>query len=379
MLAAAAAGCGSTGPTGGRTTTVLLVTSGEGAEGSEAERSLRRRVTERDDLELQSMARLASLAAEDEDDNGEDAVVEAQRRLARADDAFSRFDYAGATTQLSEALELLRPTARRPTGRQRLAAVHLQLAMVLQVHGEREAALEELRTCVHLDPECRPDPARHPPELIALHAEARAASERGEAELSLSTDPSGARVTLDGDRASETPVTWDEVSPGRHYVTVERDGFLPEVHVISVAAGGPTDRRLTLTAGSASSRASAALRDLRARGPDAEARWRAEAATLSEADVLLVLERRDRALRLAAFDARGGPLEDALDDEIDDLDAARAYLERVLPPPSVPFYGQWWFWTPVALGLSLVLGVAAYLWARTDDVRLVGGGVTREF
>ena len=66
-------------------------------------------------------------------------------------------------------------------------------------------------------------------------------------------------------------------------------------------------------------------------------------------------------------------------DEPQHIYAARGYLDRVLPPPTVPFYGQWWFWTPLAAGVSLVLAVGAYLWARTDDVRLIGGSVTRDF
>ena len=125
-----------------RTTTVLLVPSGDAAESSEAERVLRRRITEREDLELTSLARLASLAADAEREDTDAVEMEAQHRMAEADEAFSNFDYAGATTQLAEALDLLRPLAARATGRQRLAALHLQLANVLQVHGERDAAIE---------------------------------------------------------------------------------------------------------------------------------------------------------------------------------------------------------------------------------------------
>jgi hypothetical protein len=357
----------------------LLVSSGVEAEGSEAARRLRRRVSARDDLELRSLSRLASLAAEETEEDLEEAVVRAQRRLEAAEEAFARFDYAGATTQLNEALELLRPSARRTTGRQRLAAVHLQLALVLHVHGEREAALEELRACVHLDPACAPDPARHPPELLALHAEARAASERPGAVLRVETDPPGARVTLDGGREASTPAVWEDVDAGRHYLTIEHDGFLAEVHPVSVAAGAPTTRRFTLTAGPAPTRAAAALRALRDRGPDAPARWRAEAADLSEADVLLVLHRTPEAQRLAAFDVRGAPLLDALESDPGDAGALTGHLDEVLPPPTVPFYGQWWFWTPVAAGVAIALAALTYLAVNVPDRRLIGGSVSRAF
>ncbi len=371
------AGCQSTGATVGRTTTVLLVASGDGADDSEAQRAVRARVEDRDDLEPANLARLASLATEVREASTEDAEMEARRRLAGAEEAFSRFDYTGATTQLSEALELLRPLARRAEGRARLASTHLTLAMVLMVHGEREAAMEELRTCVHLDEACAPDPARHPPELVALHREV-AAERRPDATLTVTSEPRGARVTIDGRREGVTPVTWDALPAGRHYVTLERDGFLPDVQVVSIGGGEPTERTFALSMGPSPMRAAAALRALEADGAAAERRWRAEAATLTEADVLLVLSLSPDRLGLAAFDGRGAPLGEPLDREGDDADAAQGYLDTVLPPPMVPFYGQWWFWTPIALGVAIALAAVTYFVVNTPDVRIHGGVLVPE-
>ncbi len=351
---------------------MLLVTSGDEAEDSEAQRAVRARVEEREDLEPASLARLASLATDVQTVSTEEAELEARRRLAGAEEAFSRFDYSGATTQLGEALELLRPLARRADGRARLASTHLTLAMVLMVHGEREAALEELRTCLHLDATCAPDPARHPPELVALHREVMAETGR-EATLTVTSEPSGATVTIDGQREARTPVTWEGLHPGRHYVTIARDGFLPDVQVVSIGGGEPTERRFTLSVGPPPMRAAAALRALESDGAEAERRWRAQAATLTEADVLLVLSLAPERLALAAFDGRGAALGEALERDRDDPDAAREYLDQVLPPPTVPFYGQWWFWTPIALGVAILLAGATFLVVNTPDVRLHGG------
>jgi len=372
LLLALLAGCSSTEATLGRSTTVLLVTRGEGAEDSEAQRALRARIEERDDVEPTTLTRLASLAAEEQEDTGEAAQLEAQERIAQAEDAFSRFDYSGATTRLNESLELLRPLARRATGRAELARTHLSLAMVLHVHGERDAALEELRTCVHLDPECAPDPARHPPELIELHREVTAGGGE-DATLSVTTDPPRARVTLDGRREQTTPATWEGLSAGRHYVTIERDGFLPEVHLVNVASGAPAERSFALTLGSPSTRASAALRALSADGLEAERRWREQASNLTESDVLLMLSLTPEGLALAAYDARGGILGEPFERDDDDGDAAREFLDGVLPPPTVPWYGQWWFWTPVALGVAIAIAIATTVIVGTPDVRIVGG------
>lgn len=373
----ALAGCSNTAPTVGRATTVLLVTSGTRAEGSEAERALLNRIIEREDIEPSSLSRLASLAADDREISTEDAEVEAARRLEQAEVAFSNFEYSGATTQLGEALELLRPLARRATGRSRLAQIHFQLANVLHVHGEREAALEEIRTCVHLDPACAPDPARHPPEVIELHRSVTE-SDAGTAVLRITTEPSNVSVTVDGGREASTPAEWDHVAPGRHYVTLEREGFLPDVQVVSVAAGEPTERHFALSAGPPPMLASAALRALREDGPDAEQRWRAEAADLTEADVLLVLRIDEEHLALAAFDGRGVPLGDALERDSDDGGAARGFLDEVLPPPTVPWYGQWWFWIPFALVISIGLAALTYVLVNVPDVQLVGGRVVFE-
>ena len=360
-----------------RTTSVLLVTSGD-AEGSQTERALRRRIEARGDLELRTMSRLATLAAADGagEDGDDEAAMAAQRHIAAADDAFSRFDYGGATTQLGEALELLRPGATRATGRQALAEVHLELAMVLHVHGEREAALESVRTCLHLDAECSADPARHPPELVALIDEARSAADQSAA-LQVETNPPGALLRLDAGDESEAPYTWEGLSPGQHYLSIERDGFRPEVHVVSVAAGAPTTRRFDLTLGDASARAAAAMRELSERGADADVRWRSEAADLSEADVLIVARLEAAQLSLGAFDGRGAQLGE-LFAGAEGGGAAQAFLDSRLPAASVPFYGQWWFWTPIAVGVALLLAGGTFLLVNVPSVRLTGGIVIRE-
>ena len=376
-----AAGCGQTAQVG-RTTTVLLVSAGaetpDARTTADTERAIRDRIGERNDLEPANLARIAALASNVDDSSESDdaATIEGQRRLALAEDAFSRFDYAGATTQISEALEVMRPLALRASGRQQIAAVHLQLAHVLLVHGERGAAIEELRTCLHLDPECAPDPARHPPELVALRETAAAANQRDMAALSIETVPPGADVILDGRERATSPHRWGDVPPGRHYVALRRDGFVDEVHVVNVAAGEPTNRRFTMSLGAPSARASAALRALQERGPRAEQRWRREATRIANADVLLALRSGQGAATIGAFDARGEPLGD--ESEASGANTAVQFLDNVLPPPSVPFYSEWWFWLPVGLGVAGLVGLVTFVIFNVPDIRLVGGTITRE-
>jgi hypothetical protein len=372
-LVALAPGCAETSANTGRTTSVLFVPVGEG--GSRSEVAIRERLGSRGDLELRSLERLASLAAADVSRDEGDRDEQAQDRLARADEAFSRFDYQAATTLLAEALEILRPTASSASGRRRLASVHLSLANVLLVHGERGAALEEVRTCMHLDERCAPDPADHPPELVALHRELADAAPAEPATLRVTTDPPGARARIDGDEGAETPREITGIRPGRHYLSLDRDGFREEIHVLSLAAGETTERTFALTAGSPEHRAAAAMRALSSQGVHAEPRWRAQAAGLAGADLLLVLGLHGGRLTLGAFDARGAAIADALEQPSDDPDAATAWLEHVMPTPSVPWFGQWWFWTPVVVGIALGFGAVVFAAARTPPVRLVGGSI----
>jgi hypothetical protein len=367
------AGCVGTSANAGRAISVLFVPTGEHTAGSAAERTVREHLDERDDLELRSLSRLAALASQDEEVDDTAREEEAQRRLEQADDAFSRFDYQAATTQLGQALEILRPLATLASGRRRLAAIHLQLAMVLLVHGERDAALAEIATCTYLDPRCAPDPANHPPELVALFQDLSAEVPRGS--LAVATDPPGARASLDGTDGGATPARFEELRPGHHYLTLTRDGFREEVHVVSIAAGSTTERSFSLTLGAPEERAAATMRELEARGVDAEPRWRAEAASLAAADVLVVLSLDASSLALGAFDARGERIGEVLTLPPDRAGDAASHLDTLMPPPSVPWFGQWYFWTPIALALAAGFGVAVWAVARTPPVRLSGGMV----
>jgi hypothetical protein len=378
----AIAACAPTGAYAGHRIPVLFVPVGEGGT-SASERALRRRIDERGDLEMVSVSRLATLAAggpsgTEAESDAEGRIEQAERRIEQAEDAFSRFDYQGATTQLGEALALLRPLATTESGRRRLASVHLTLAMVLLVHGEREAAVEEVRTCVHLDARCAPDAARHPPELVQLTEEVRADAGPANGVLRVITDPPDARARIDGGGPQPTPAEWSELRPGRHYLTLERDGFVPEVHVVTVSEGERMERAFRLTLGATEERASAAVRQLEGRGVEAEPLWRAQAATLAAADLMVVLSVRSGGLSLAAFDARGAPIGDALTRPGDEPGAAVGWLEQTLPGPTVPWFGQWWFWTPVALGLSVAFGALVWAIVRTPPVQLIGGEVIRE-
>lgn len=65
--------------------------------------------------------------------------------------------------------------------------------------------------------------------------------------LSVSSDPAGAVVYLDGKLAGETPFTSDGVVAGDHRVKVVKDGYLENARIVSVIAGKPSDLSVKLT------------------------------------------------------------------------------------------------------------------------------------
>ncbi len=345
-----------------RVTRVMVVSSG----GSNADvEDIRSAIVDRDNLVLEDVSRLASVASERDADR-EDLEARAQPHLERSSEAFSRFDYAAATSELNEALSVMRPSARDPQGRRRLAELHMRLALVLLVHEERDAALEEIRTCLHLSAACAPDPALHPPELVALHAEAQ--STAGTGAIRIETDPAGASVSISGSDALITPAEWNELPTGRHYVTIERDGFRPAVEIVPVTPGGSATRTVSLTLGDEGVRAAAALRALQTDGSDTDPRWRVEALALGEADALLVVGNEGP----RAFDGRGETI------EVEGERLGERFVDAAFPRREARFYEKWWFWTPISLAVAVALSAVVFALVRTPEVQLVGGDTVRE-
>ncbi|MDI3474741.1 MAG: hypothetical protein PWQ95_469 [Thermococcaceae archaeon] len=68
------------------------------------------------------------------------------------------------------------------------------------------------------------------------------------ATLSITSDPSGASVYVDGSYAGETPLSDYQVSPGEHTVEVRKEGYEPYTKKITVSAGEKASVSATLVA-----------------------------------------------------------------------------------------------------------------------------------
>ncbi len=347
---------------------------GEGAHPDRSRADLDRAalsaIGERDDLEAETAMRLFAQARPAP--SSESAPVES--RLEQARTALAAFDYARATTLIEAVILDLRARIDEADGRARLAEAHVELARVLLVHEQREAALAELRTARHIDPRPTLDPARYAPELVALY-DAAAQGEGAPGSAEVATTPEGAWVTLDGRERTRAPAHFADVPPGRHYVRASLDGFEPIVAEVLVAEGEASRRALRLAPGNQSERAAATLRVLGDRGHEAPQLYRSFALELTGTAALLLVDHD--AGTLSAYDASGAPIA-AGRIELDDDDAVAEWLDTALPPPDPPFYTRWWFWAPSIGALVAGSALAAYFATRTPDVELVAGEVHRD-
>lgn len=76
--------------------------------------------------------------------------------------------------------------------------------------------------------------------------------------LVVSTDPSGATVTVDGQQRGVSPLTIADLQPGVHRIVIGKPGYLENSSEIDVAPGGPTNFQKSLTSAQGSQTATAA-------------------------------------------------------------------------------------------------------------------------
>jgi hypothetical protein len=82
--------------------------------------------------------------------------------------------------------------------------------------------------------------------------------ERSFGALSITSDPAGATVYVDGEVVGQTPLTVDQLPAGDHRVKIVKAGYLENGRVVTVASGQSKNVNVKLTAGTSSGSASVA-------------------------------------------------------------------------------------------------------------------------
>lgn len=238
--------------------------------------------------------------------------------------------------QFEESLALIGELQQRlePSVRTTEDVVALHQALVMRgmnelALGREAAARDALRAAATIRPDATLDEGNHPPNVRALYeavrAEVRAAPP---AARTVTTEPAGARVLLDGRLVGASPATLT-AAPGRHYVHVEAAGHEPRTLAVALGESGeplrvdlpeaPDEAVIAEIAGFGEA-------DLRAIGAPARERLRE---TL-EATGLVVLRRVGPRWNGASLDLETGRVQ-ARESEHGDPGAARELVAALAP------------------------------------------------
>jgi hypothetical protein len=349
--------------------------------GQAAVAALRGRLEGRRDVTLPRDAARAALeaplAADGAAETGDAGVRPRASQLVRAArDAYSRFDYDGALERLRQAELALASAAPGPELTGLLVDVNLLAGVIQADRGDAAKALDSFRLARRLDPERKAlDPGSYRPKVVALYAQAGAPVEGRKSRLSVVTDPAGAEVWIDGQRAGVAPLAVT-VEAGFHYVAAVAEGSAPRLEKPVLRAGEDTRQSLLLARLPPEER----VRQMRAAMAAGRVTWEHGATALcSGASLdLLVLVRAGEsgAPEAAIYDARGGglgawsaaqPVENVLVALTGKMVAApppgpggplvTTREGDRSPPAATPWYRSWWLVPPLlALGAAAALG-----------------------
>lgn len=215
--------------------------------------------------------------------SGADPVAAARRELSRATEAQQSFREAEALELLAHAESMVAAQGVGARERAVLAEVGflrawLHLSAGRQADAEREAG----RAAIFADPGA-PDPARYPPEVVALFARVLGAPRlTGTLRIEV-RGGDGAEVRLDGRSLGGAPLEAGGLAVGSHTVAIAAPGRAPIADRVDVPAGGAVVRTYTLPPPGTSELARTAL----SRGSDSLAAARQLAEALSVDGVLL--------------------------------------------------------------------------------------------
>ena len=237
-----------------------------------------------------------------------DDLARARRQLGAAREAYTRFEYARALTELNAVDRLLVDREPAPPVIELMVERHLLAGLVHEGQGRPADTRRDFRLVRRLDPDRRElDAGAYRPQVVALFAEA-ATDERRRGALRIDTEPGGARVFVDGQYAGQASLELESVAAGRHWVVAAAPGHRARGAIVDVEAG-EQGRTLALSPQSPAERATELRRSLRAASGTGERRTAAaELARAAGVRVLVLVRERDGQVQGAVFDARRGLL-----------------------------------------------------------------------
>ena len=367
------------------TTTALVIARDDATEGDASIVSigLRRGITEVDGVRFVHPVDVLSPVSTTEDlDFG---LEELNARIDQLAEGDAR-DVASSTDALIELFEANLPAVRR----EQLLDVYMVNALArCRMDRERECEQRLARIFVFRE-EFEYDATRFPAEYAAVFERTRARITAGpRASLTVSTEPAGAEIYIDGRSYGPSPAVADDLLIGDHYITIK---MLDRTKVVTRATLGRNGSRVSYDlAPNARARLVASPENLRAvleelGEPRAGTSIRSVGTTLGAAQVVVARLSRARpgALTVDAFlydvrtrfllaqrsveiaSAEEGliQVQQLAIDLYEGVDLSGAVVVDEIPEPEhrAEAWEEWWFWTSigvaaVAIGVGVGFGV----------------------
>lgn len=173
------------------------------------------------------------------------ARVKAMRALKSAEQSFEKATLAYNSLDLNETVEHLNKAignyervAGYITDTKKVADAMMLLAATHILRGEQKQGTEWLSRAVALDAEVEPDPRVFNPNMRQIFQQTVAGLEKSpRGSISVSSNPSYARVYLDGRFAGVAPTTLENLTEGPHLVRLIREGYRPWGGLTKVVGG----------------------------------------------------------------------------------------------------------------------------------------------
>lgn len=154
----------------------------------------------------------------------EDKLEEAAAKVAQGKKDLDDLEAMKAVENFTAALELLKQTDSTRDARALLDA-WLWKASAHATAGENAPAKKEMEALLALDPKVEFSSSYFSPDLIKFGEAQRKLAENAKGELTVRTEPPGARVWVDGQYRGTSPVLVAGLAAGKHVVAATQGGY----------------------------------------------------------------------------------------------------------------------------------------------------------
>ncbi|MBI3179244.1 MAG: PEGA domain-containing protein [Deltaproteobacteria bacterium] len=162
----------------------------------------------------------------------------AQEMTEKGRSAYETLDLDLAVDHLNSALAKYERHAGSVTDVAKVAEVLMLLGASHILRGEEKTGAKRLGQAIAIHSTVEPDPRIFNPGMREIFQKAsEELAKRPTGSLSLSSNPSYARVFVDGKFVGVTPAIVDKLSEGRHFVRLVKAGFAESGKVIEVVGG----------------------------------------------------------------------------------------------------------------------------------------------